>query len=58
MQFIYDTNGNPFALRYTPDGGTTWSTYYYMLNAQWTGMEIYQWVMDWYGKVLVVSMLM
>ena len=34
MQFIYDTNGNPFALRYTPDSGTTWSTYYYMLNAQ------------------------
>ena len=34
MQFVYDTNGNPFALRYTPDGGTTWSTYYYMLNAQ------------------------
>ena len=34
MQFVYDTNGNPFALRYTPDSGTTWSTYYYMLNAQ------------------------
>ena len=34
MQFIYDTNGKQFVLKYAPDSGTTWSTYYYMLNAR------------------------
>ena len=34
LDFIYDESGNPFALKYSPDGGSSFTTYYYVLNLQ------------------------
>ena len=34
MDFIYDNAGNPFALRYSTNGGSSYATYYYVLNLQ------------------------
>ena len=34
LKFFYDTNGKPFALRYSNDSGGTWTTMYYVLNLQ------------------------
>ena len=34
IDFIYHTDGSPLAMRYSTDGGTSYSTYYYVLNAQ------------------------
>ncbi len=34
MIFSYDDQGKPFSLRYSYDGGTTFSQYYYAINAQ------------------------
>ena len=34
LDFIYDHNGQPFALRYSTNGGSTFTTYYYVLNLQ------------------------
>ena len=34
LDFIYDESGRPFAMRYSPNGGTTFGTYYYVLNLQ------------------------
>ena len=34
LDFIYDESGRPFALKYSADGGSTFTTYYYVLNLQ------------------------
>lgn len=34
LQFVYDTNGSPYAMRYSTDSGSSWRTYYYVLNLQ------------------------
>ena len=34
MDFIYDESGRPFALNYSTDGGSSFTTYYYILNLQ------------------------
>ena len=34
LDFIYDESGSPFALKYSTDGGSTFTTYYYVLNLQ------------------------
>ena len=34
LDFIYDESGRPFAMRYSPNGGTTFGIYYYVLNLQ------------------------
>jgi len=34
LDFIYDANGRPFALKYSEDGGSSFDTYYYVLNLQ------------------------
>ncbi len=34
LDFIYDNAGRPFALKYSTDGGSNFTTYYYVLNLQ------------------------
>ena len=34
LDFIYDAAGRPFALRYSSNGGSSFTTYYYRLNLQ------------------------
>ena len=34
MDFIYDESGTPFALKYSTNGGSSFTTYYYVLNLQ------------------------
>ena len=34
LDFIYDNSGKPFALRYSTNGGSSYATYYYVLNLQ------------------------
>ena len=34
LQFVYGTDGNPYAMRYSQDSGSTWQTFYYILNLQ------------------------
>ena len=34
LDFIYDESGRPFALKYSADGGSTFTKYYYVLNLQ------------------------
>lgn len=34
LDFIYDESGKPFALKYSTNGGSSFATYYYVLNLQ------------------------
>ena len=34
LDFLYDESGRPFALNYSTDGGSSFITYYYILNLQ------------------------
>ncbi len=34
LDFIYDNSGKPFALKYSTNGGSSFTTYYYVLNLQ------------------------
>ena len=34
LDFLYDTSGLPFALKYSTNGGASFATYYYVLNLQ------------------------
>ena len=34
MDFIYDESGTPFALKYSTNGGSSFTTYYYVVNLQ------------------------
>ena len=34
LDFIYDESGSPFALKYSTNGGSSFTTYYYVLNLQ------------------------
>ena len=34
LDFVYDNSGKPFALRYSTNGGSSYATYYYVLNLQ------------------------
>ncbi len=34
LDFIYDESGRPFALKYSTNGGSSFTTYYYVLNLQ------------------------
>ena len=34
LQFVYGTDGNPYAMRYSENSGSTWQTFYYILNLQ------------------------
>ncbi len=34
LDFIYDADGRPFALRYSTNGGSSFTIYYYVLNLQ------------------------
>ena len=34
MDFIYDESGTPFALKYSTNGGSSFTTYYYVMNLQ------------------------
>lgn len=34
LDFLYDESGRPFALNYSTNGGSSFTTYYYILNLQ------------------------
>ena len=34
LWFVYDASGKPFSLLYSTNGGSSWATYYYILNLQ------------------------
>lgn len=40
LQFVYDESGAPYALRYSADGGSSWRTFYYILNLQGDVVEL------------------
>lgn len=63
LQFIYDTAGAPYALRYSADSGSNFTTYYYVLNLQGdvvgllddSGALIVKYDYDAWGKSLSVT---
>ena len=60
LQFVYGTDGNPYAMRYSQDSGSTWQTFYYILNLQGdvvklvdsTGAVCAEYSYDAWGKCL------
>ena len=42
LDFIYDSQGRPFALNYSTDGGASFNTYYYVLNLQGDVVKLVQ----------------
>ncbi len=46
MDFIYDESGRPFALNYSEDGGSSFTTYYYILNLQGDVVKLISYIPD------------
>ena len=46
MDFIYDESGNPFAVCYSKNGGTSFTTYFYGTNAQGDVEKIFRVLQD------------
>ena len=63
MDFIYDESGRPFALNYSDDGGSSFTTYYYVLNLQGdvvklvtsTGTSVAEYSYDAWGNILTAT---
>ena len=63
LDFFYDANGRPFALKYSTNSGTNFSKYYYVLNAQGdvvgllnsNGALVARYTYDAWGKPLSVT---
>ena len=67
LDFIYDSQGRPFALNYSTNGGMSFNTYYYVLNLQgdvvmlvevladangiWSYLEVANYTYDAWGNV-------
>ena len=60
MDFVYDESGRPFALNHSTNGGSSFTTYYYILNLQGdvvklvtaSGSSVATYEYDAWGKVL------
>ena len=60
MDFAYDESGKPFALNYSTNGGSSFTTYYYVLNLQGdvvklvtaSGTEAASYAYDAWGNLL------
>ena len=60
MDFVYDESGRPFALNHSTNGGSSFTTYYYILNLQGdvvklvtaSGSAVATYEYDAWGKVL------
>ena len=60
MDFVYDESGRPFALNHSANGGSSFTTYYYILNLQGdvvklvtaSGSAVATYEYDAWGKVL------
>ena len=60
MDFVYDESGRPFALNHSTNGGSSFTTYYYVLNLQGdvvklvtsSGSTVATYEYDAWGKVL------
>ena len=46
LDFIYDESGRPFALNYSTDGGSSFTTYYYILNLQGDVVKLISYIPD------------
>ena len=63
MDFIYDNQGLPFALNYSTNNGSSFTTYYYVLNLQGDvvklvdggGTSVASYVYDAWGNILSSS---
>ena len=63
MDFIYDNHGLPFALNYSTNNGSSFTTYYYVLNLQGDvvklvdggGTSVASYAYDAWGKILSSS---
>ena len=63
MDFIYDESGRPFALNYSANGGSSFTTYYYILNLQGdvvklvtsTGTSVAEYSYDAWGNILTAT---
>ena len=63
MDFIYDNQGLPFALNYSTNNGSNFTTYYYVLNLQGDvvklvdggGTSVASYAYDAWGKILSSS---
>ena len=63
MDFIYDNQGLPFALNYSTNNGSSFTTYYYVLNLQGDvvklvdggGTSVASYAYDAWGKILSSS---
>lgn len=42
MDFSYDESGRPFAVSYSKDGGETFTTYFYAINAQGDAEKLFR----------------
>ena len=60
MDFIYDESGTPFALKYSTNGGSSFTTYYYVVNLQGdvvklvnaSGTSVAEYTYNAWGEVL------
>ena len=63
MDFIYDNQGLPFALNYSTNNGSSFTTYYYVLNLQGdvvklvdgSGTSVASYAYDAWGDILSSS---
>lgn len=63
MDFIYDNQGLPFALNYSTNNGSSFTTYYYVLNLQGdvvklvdgSGTSVASYAYDAWGNILSSS---
>jgi len=63
LEFLYDANGSPYAVLYSTNGGSSYSTYYYLLNLQGdvvaladaSGAVVVRYKYDVWGKVTAVT---
>ena len=63
LDFIYDESGKPFALRYSTNNGSSFTTYYYVLNLQGdvvklvtaSGTAVATYTYDAWGNILSAS---
>ena len=51
LDFIYDENGRPFALNYSKNGGSSFTTYYYILNMQGDVVALWKILLNSDGSV-------
>ena len=63
LEFLYDANGSPYAVLYSTNGGSSYSTYYYLKNLQGdvvaladaSGAVVVRYKYDVWGKVTAVT---